>query len=265
MFAKHFRMLPHVTSFGDIIQLSNVMVLLCLYFMKTHGGEVYVVFNKKSSTFAVYDGNDNERLLPYQTYPIIIQRDVGKKLNNPLPLQPEQLHLSRDILGTFPTLETVLRVVFDQGTKKHGLHLLHIGKWMKFINVYCDVNGGFWRGSFTPSTKFRYTHDKHRLILERQRLHAFTKTVTYDMSRLIVPHKVKYKDLPVVTLMDVHTYPENKLFWQSTPIDVLTRKRNALLRVTTNDDGKQVEDGIAKNPPWLQCCLKSYSLDKSNI
>ncbi|KAF4352741.1 hypothetical protein F8388_003394 [Cannabis sativa] len=73
MFAKHFRMLPHVTSFGDIIQLSNVM-------MKTHGGEVYVVFNNKSSTFAVYDGNDNERLLPYQTYPIIIQRDVGKKL-----------------------------------------------------------------------------------------------------------------------------------------------------------------------------------------
>ncbi|KAF4352742.1 hypothetical protein F8388_003395 [Cannabis sativa] len=223
-------------------------------------------------------------------HPSSISSRLEDEKNNPLPLQPEQLHLSRDILGTFPTLETVLRVVFDQGTKKHGLHLLHIGKWMKFINVYCDVNGGFWRGSFTPSTKFRYTHDKHRLILERQRLHAFTKTVTYDMSRLIVPHKVKYKDLQVVTLMDVHTYPEvtarvcltledatarihaylygkdgNKLFWRSTPIDVLTRKRNALLRVTTNDDGKQVEDGIAKNPPWLQCCLKSYSLDKSNI
>uniref|UniRef100_A0A803RBD7 Telomeric single stranded DNA binding POT1/Cdc13 domain-containing protein n=1 Tax=Cannabis sativa TaxID=3483 RepID=A0A803RBD7_CANSA len=30
MFAEHFGMLPHVASFGDIIQLSNVMVLLCL-------------------------------------------------------------------------------------------------------------------------------------------------------------------------------------------------------------------------------------------
>ncbi|XP_030493574.2 protection of telomeres protein 1b-like [Cannabis sativa] len=384
MFAEHFGMLPHVASFGDIIQLSNVM-------MKTHGGEVYAIFNKKSSTFAIYDRNDSEGFLPYQTYPIFIQRDVDKKLitrlrkwfidlefdedsnnfslmrelkegkfadlackvihvqefkgewmgflwdgtdahpssissrledekNNPLPLQPEQLHLSRDILSTFPTLGTVLRVVFDQGTKKHGLHLLHIGKWMKFINVYCDVNGGFWRGSFTPLTKFRYTHDKDRIVLERERLYnereglKFGRNPYWSFPLTFPITGVNYKDLPVVTLMDVLTYPEvtarflcvvrvvamypwqakdfsfngvyrvrltledatarihaylygkdgTKLFGDQPTIDVLTRKRNALLGVATNDDGKEVEDGSARNPPWLQCCLKSYYLDKSD-
>ncbi|XP_062118032.1 protection of telomeres protein 1b-like isoform X2 [Humulus lupulus] len=358
--------------------------------MKTHGGEVYAVFNKKSSTFAVYDGKGGE-YVPYQTHLKFIQRDLDKKFiaglrnwfidfqidedsknfslvrelkerrfvdlackvihvqefkgewmtflwdgtdtqpssiptrlederNNPLPLQPELLHLSRDILGTFPALGSVLRVVFDQGTKKHGLHLLHVGKWMKFVNVYCKVNGGLWHGSFTPSTKFRYTHDRDRLVLERQRLYNERLGMRYGRN----PYwsfpwtspitEVDYKDVPFVTLMDVLTYPEvtakflcvvrvvalypwqakdfcsrgiyrvrltledptarihaylygedgNKFFGDQLAIDVLTKKRNALLGVATNDVGKQVEDD-ARNPPWVQCCLKSYYLDKSDI
>ena len=55
---------------------------------------------------------------------------------------------------------------------------------------------------------------------------------------------------------------QNKFFGDQPAIDVLTKNRNALLGVATNDDGKQVEDG-ARNPPWVQCCLKSYYRDKS--
>lgn len=95
--------------------------------------------------------------------------------DNPLPLQPELQPLSRDILGTFPVLGTVLRVVFDQGIKRHGLHLLNIGKWMKFVNLYCEVNRGLWRGVLRQTTKFRYTPDSDRLVSERLRLYASTE------------------------------------------------------------------------------------------
>ncbi|XP_062099090.1 protection of telomeres protein 1a-like [Humulus lupulus] len=41
-------------------------------------------------------------------------------------------------------------------------------------------------------------------------------------------------------------------------------RQNALLGVATNDDGKQVEED-ARYRPWVQCCLKSHYLDKSDI
>ncbi|XP_062118987.1 uncharacterized protein LOC133832692 [Humulus lupulus] len=56
----------------------------------------------------------------------------------------------------------------------------------------------------------------------------------------------------------------NKFFGDQPAIDVLTKKRNALLGVATNDDGKQVEED-ARYPPWVQCCLKSHYLDKYDI
>lgn len=47
--------------------------------MKTHGGEVYAIFNKKSSAFALYEGKGSECFLPYQTHPKFVQRDLDKK------------------------------------------------------------------------------------------------------------------------------------------------------------------------------------------
>lgn len=47
--------------------------------MKTHEGEVYAVFNKKSSTYALYDGKGGECFLPYQTHPKFVWRDLDKK------------------------------------------------------------------------------------------------------------------------------------------------------------------------------------------
>ncbi|PON44707.1 Protection of telomeres protein [Parasponia andersonii] len=384
MFAEHFGMLPLVASLGDIIHLSHVV-------MKTHGGEVYAIFNKKFSTYALYNGKGSESFLPYQNHPKFIRRDLDKKFitglrkwfvdfridedsnnfslvrelketkavdlackiihvqefgkdewmaflwdgtdtrpnsiptraeaekDNPLPLHPEPLPLSRDILGSFPVLGTVLRVVFDQGIKKHGLHLLNIGKWMKFVNVCCEDYGGLWLGRLTPSTKFRYTSDRDHLVSERQRLYNTRLCMRYGRN----PYwsfpwtspitEVDYKDVSSVTLMDVLTYPEvtakflcvvrvvaaypwkakdfcsrgiyrirltledptarihaylygkdgEKFFGGLPTIDVLTRKRNALLGVATSDDGEGTEDA-ARNPPWVQCCLKSYYLDKSD-
>lgn len=47
--------------------------------MKTYGTEVFAVFNKRFSAFALYEGNAGEGFLPYQTYPKFRLREMDKK------------------------------------------------------------------------------------------------------------------------------------------------------------------------------------------
>lgn len=89
--------------------------------------------------------------------------------NNPLPLQLEPLSLPRDLLCTFPTVGTILRVIFHQGIQKHYLDLLHVGKWVKFVNVLCEVHSGLWLGVLTHFTKLRSSQNEDHLISTRQR------------------------------------------------------------------------------------------------
>ncbi|GER32953.1 protection of telomeres 1 protein [Striga asiatica] len=46
--------------------------------------------------------------------------------------------------------------------------------------------------------------------------------------------------------------------------DKITRKRNMLLGNADDGDATAMKN-VSRNPPWIQCCLKSYYLDKSNI
>lgn len=91
------------------------------------------------------------------------------EMNCPLPLQLESLPLPRDLLCTFPTVGSILRITFDRGIEKGHLYLLNNIKWVKFVNMRLEVHAGLWRGVFTPFTKLRYTPDGDGLILERQR------------------------------------------------------------------------------------------------
>lgn len=79
-------------------------------------------------------------------------------------------------------------------------------------------------------------------------------------------HYSYFTPLPLLSSIDciIFNLWQNKFFGDQPAIDVLTKKRNALLGVATNDDGKQVEED-ARYPPWVQCCLKSHYLDKSDI
>ena len=90
--------------------------------------------------------------------------------DHPLPLHLEPLPLPRDVLHTFPHLGTVLRVIFYQGNEKCCLHSLNTGKWVKFVNLAIELDGGLWRGVLTPFTKLQNTPDEDNLVLERQRL-----------------------------------------------------------------------------------------------
>lgn len=47
--------------------------------MKIHHGEANAVFNKKFSSFALYEGKDGNVFCPYQVSPKFRPRDVDKK------------------------------------------------------------------------------------------------------------------------------------------------------------------------------------------
>lgn len=72
IFAESMEMLPHIASVGDIILLSCVM-------MKTHDKQAYALYNKKFSSFALYEGKDGEDFLPYQVSSRFFVRDQDKK------------------------------------------------------------------------------------------------------------------------------------------------------------------------------------------
>lgn len=91
------------------------------------------------------------------------------ELNCPLPLQLEPLPLPRDLLCTLPTVGSILRITFDKLIKDNQLHVLKIGKWVKFVNLHLDVRNGLWHGVFMPCTMLRYTPNRDFLIIERLR------------------------------------------------------------------------------------------------
>ncbi|PKI44186.1 hypothetical protein CRG98_035423 [Punica granatum] len=71
-FAENVEKLPFIASPGDIVQLSRVVI-------KTHDGEVYALFNKKFSSFALYEGVDGKDFVPYQVSARFSSRELDKK------------------------------------------------------------------------------------------------------------------------------------------------------------------------------------------
>ncbi|XP_034910976.1 protection of telomeres protein 1a isoform X4 [Populus alba] len=348
-FMAHMENLPTVGSPGDIIQLSRVV-------MKTHNDGVYALFNKKFSSFALYEGKNGVNTFSFlremregqhanlvckilhvceiaknewmalvwdgtDSPPISINTNPEHKMDEQLPLQLEPSPpLSRDLLCTFPTVGTILRVIIDKVNQKHVLHLLNTGEWVKFISILCEVHAGLWCGVLTPFTKLRYLSNEDHFVLACQR--SYNERVSLKLGR--IPYwcfpwcsqitEVDYDHMPFVTLMDVLTYSEatarfkciirvvaafpwraedfshhgtyrirltiedptarihafiyaedgEKFFDGNPSIDVLTRKRDKLLGVAANNDVKGTNPA-SRNPPWVQCCLKSYYLDKNDI
>ncbi|KAK7251736.1 hypothetical protein RIF29_35191 [Crotalaria pallida] len=136
------------------------------------------------------------------------------EMNCPLPLRPEPLPLPRELLCTLPTVGSILRITFDIGINKNYLHLLPIGKWIKFVNMRLEVHAGLWHGVFTPFTKLRYTPNGDCLAVECQRL--YDERISLETGRMpswSLPMsscitEVNYDHVPHVTLMDVLTHSE---------------------------------------------------------
>uniref|UniRef100_A0A9I9CDZ0 Telomeric single stranded DNA binding POT1/Cdc13 domain-containing protein n=1 Tax=Cucumis melo TaxID=3656 RepID=A0A9I9CDZ0_CUCME len=365
IFAESLEKLPHVASAGDIIELSHVT-------MKTHQGEIYAVFNKKFSSFALYEGKDGSGFLPYDVSPKFRSRDLDKKfiqslrdwLSNSIFISLMRVHkkivymcesnnetlafawdgtdsqpisidtrlaneidyahqsgpliLPRDILCILPPVGSILRLIFDKGIEKQSFSMLNTGKWMKFVNVLCEMQVGSFQIVVTTFSKLRFTSNEDIAVQFRQR--SYEERLASALGRIpfwCFPSpspitEVDYNNEPFVTLMDVLTYskvtakfkcvvrviaiyplqakdfrsPEGtyrvrlcledptarihallyaedgEQFFGGYPSnDALTRKRNKLLGVSASEKN----EASTRDPPWVQCCLKSYYLNKQDV
>ncbi|KGN64177.1 protection of telomeres protein 1a isoform X1 [Cucumis sativus] len=380
IFAESLEKLPRVASAGDIIELSHVT-------MKTHKGEIYAVFNKKFSSFALYEGKDGSGFLPYDASPKFRPRDLDEKFiqslrdwlvdfeldegstnfsfvrdlkesehvnlickivymcesNNetlafawdgtdsqPISIdtrlaneidyahQSGPLVLPRDILCILPPVGSILRLIFDKGIEKQSFSMLNTGKWMKFMNVLCEMQVGTFQIVVTTFSKLRFTSNGDIAVQFRQR--SYEERLASVLGRIpfwCFPSpshvtEVDHNNEPFATLMDVLTYPkatakfkcvvrviamyplqakdfrspegiyrvrlcledptarihallyaeDGKQFFGGYPSsDALTRKRNKLLGVPASEKN----EASTRDPPWVQCCLKSYYLNKQDV
>lgn len=153
----------------------------------------------------VWDGTD--------TPPINMQTKLGEEEENPLPLQLG-MPVSIDILRMFPTVGTVLRVTCSQGNGLFGIHLLDIGKWVRFVNIICEVHMGLWHGVFKPFTKIDCIADEDPLVLKRQSTYdnrMSSKWERMPFTSFPWPSCItvsNYEHVSFVTLMDVLTFPK---------------------------------------------------------
>ncbi|ESR64845.1 protection of telomeres protein 1b [Citrus sinensis] len=212
IFAESMEKLPYIVSVGDIILLSHVV-------MKAHNKQAYALFNKKFSSFALYDGKGGEDFLPYQVSSRFFVRDQDKRiiaavrkwlLNFQFKEDSKKFLLLREIkdgqrinmackllkVSGWPLfgmelmlhqprsvrIGSILRVIIDKGIEKHILHLLKIGKWVKLQNVLCQVDAGLWFGVLTHFTRLRYVPTNDNLIVERQR--SYDERLSWEHSRM---------------------------------------------------------------------------------
>ncbi|TYI72805.1 hypothetical protein E1A91_D07G084500v1 [Gossypium mustelinum] len=380
VFAQEIDHLPFVAAVGDIIHLSRVV-------MRIHEGDVYAIFNKKFSSFALYDGKDVENFQPYQVLlryearkhdamiiaglrkwlasshvidepnfslleeinevglvnlvckvlhickttddkwmafiwdgtdapPISIYKKPEDEEHNPLPLHFKPLPSSGHVLHTFPTVGTILRLIFDVECMPYILQLLKVCQWFKLFCVECKLHEGLWYGVFTSYSKIRDIPNVDILILERQSNYDCRSLGNLDrMPSWSCPWPSKITEVncsaPFATLMDVltcqkvrkkfrcvirfvavipwrvedfrspdgvyrvkftledptariHAYSyaeDGEKFFNGLSTGGLKRKLKELLGVPkSDDDGQEEIEGGARNPPWVQCCLKSHSI-----
>ncbi|KAG8082302.1 hypothetical protein GUJ93_ZPchr0014g47047 [Zizania palustris] len=140
-FADNTALLPCVRSSGDVISLHNIMIA-------AHNTELFVKYNKKISSFALFEGKVSTECRPYQ-YSVNYH---GSKHDN------EILTQMRTWLAYHPQdhedIELQLRSIksdsaFDLICKVLHVHEASNGVWILYV----------WDGTDTPATEFQMILD----------------------------------------------------------------------------------------------------------
>ncbi|XP_059291913.1 protection of telomeres protein 1b-like isoform X9 [Lycium ferocissimum] len=292
IFTETMDKLPVVLNGGDIILLSQVV-------MKVHESVVYAVFNKKFSSFALFDGKLSTSFLPYQCYSIYLAKEQDKKfilglrkwlVHHPTALDSSDFQSLKDIRegGGFNLLCKILRV-----------WEIRKDEWMLLV----------WDGTDTPPVAINAKEHKER---------SKSKWGWMPLSSLPWPSHVTvtdHPDVPFVSLMRalanprvvgkfrcvvrvvasfpwsveeyrspsgiyrirltledptarIHAYlyaeDAEHFFGRYPSFDVLKRKRNLLLGISESDGDSEMNE-TSRNPPWIICCLFSYPIDENDV
>ncbi|XP_015692342.1 protection of telomeres protein 1b-like [Oryza brachyantha] len=140
-FADNTALLPCVRSSGDVISLHNVVITM-------HHGEFFVTYNKKFSSFALFEGKVSTECRPYQRY----MKYHGNKYDNEI-LTQMRMWLVHNPPG-LKDLELQLRTIksdstFDLVCKVLDVHEASNGVWILYV----------WDGTDTPVTELPMIFD----------------------------------------------------------------------------------------------------------
>lgn len=146
-FAEKKISLPNVKSAGDVICLHQVL-------MKIHNGDVYFLFNKRFSSFALFDGKMGMGLDPYQTSTNYHATDYDNALL--VKLRTLSLELSEDA-GTNTSISLLQNIAMGNVTDLI-CKILHVcetseGEWMLFT----------WDGTDVPPISFQANLDAEKV------------------------------------------------------------------------------------------------------
>ncbi|WOL03011.1 hypothetical protein Cni_G11731 [Canna indica] len=242
-FAEDIGKLPDVKSIGDIISLSGVE-------MKVHNGETYCVYNKKHSSFALFEGKTTEvnyyqasrryctsdrdglilskirkwlcdRSLEVKNHgfyllssistdiafdlvckvlhvaetaegefvlfvwdgtdfkPTRLEFDLELEGGKPCPLHVEDVPLPIEVMSTFPSTGSVLRVFVGKSFKIP--HLRDNGQWVILRNIICKSHFGMWKATLQPSSQITTLSDEHWVV--RHRMKAYAERLAISVGR----------------------------------------------------------------------------------
>lgn len=99
----------------------------------------------------------------------VLNRRLSEEMHQPLALHLESFSLARDIVCSFPTLGTVLRVI-SQDIEPDFLPLLRAGNWVKLTNLMCELHDGLWRVVLTQYSRIHYASNGDQFKPQPQRL-----------------------------------------------------------------------------------------------
>lgn len=136
-FADNTALLPCARSSGDVISLHNVVITM-------HHGEFFVTYNKKFSSFALFEGKVSTECSPYQTS----MKYHGSKHDNEI-LTQMRMWLVYHSTG-LKDLELQLRGIKSDSTFDLVCKVLHVreasnGEWIFYV----------WDGTDTPATELQ--------------------------------------------------------------------------------------------------------------
>jgi hypothetical protein len=118
--------------------------------------------------------------------------------------------LSRDVLLSFPTVGTILRVHLSS----HLFYRVKPGDWVKLYHLLCEVDRGSWVIKVTSSTKVHHLAQDDRLVEKIMRI--YDKRLSSKLGHISFwcfpspPGLTETDDncAPFVTLMDIITFPK---------------------------------------------------------
>ncbi|CAN8278317.1 unnamed protein product [Cochlearia groenlandica] len=208
--------------------------------------------------------------------------------------------LSRDILLSFPTVGTILRV-----SLRISHHKVKTCEWIELYGLLCQADKGSWVGKVTASTKVHHRSQDDHLVEKIMRIYDKRQSSNYGhIPFWSFPSPIGLTETdddcaPFVTLMDIITFPKVTYKYRcivrvvaactcrGVDPDLLTLEDpTATIKAFLCDKdseyfwGKDKEGkwsmllGIkesskycvasSREPPWIECCILSYYTHKDD-